>query len=106
MTTSRACRSAAAAALVALAAAPGLAQESRLPADGISDIGSFEEVPYRLEPQLSLRAEDKLVLRRLEDRHIAELRAFEDRLDKELRVLRAKQQAEREALLRTFGGRR
>lgn len=94
---------------LALAASAALAQQappSSIPADGISDIGSFEQVPYRLEPQLTLRGEDKLVLRKLEDKHIGELRAFEDRIDRELRALRAKQQAERESAMKSFAAKR
>ena len=95
---------AAATSALMLAASSIFAQTSRppVPESGISDIGSFEQVPYKLEPQLMLKAEDKLVLRKLEDRHIQELRTLEDRMDKELRTLRAKQQAEREAMLKSF----
>jgi hypothetical protein len=75
---------------------------STVPQQGISDIGSFEQVPYSLEPQVALRAEDRMALRKLEDKHIGELRAFEDRLAKDLRTLRAKQQAERQSLLKSF----
>lgn len=92
---------------LALAATPAGAQQgSTAPQDGISDIGSFEQVPYRLEPQLTLPAADRLTLRKLEDKHIQELRAIEDRFDKELRALRARQQAEREAMLSTFAAKR
>lgn len=92
---------------LALAIAPAAAQQaSTVPQDGISDIGSFEQVPYRLEPQPSLRAEDRMALRKLEDRHIAELRSLEDRYDKDLRALRAKQNAEREAMLKAFAAQR
>jgi hypothetical protein len=80
-------------------------QPSAVPAEGVSDIGSFEQVPYRLEPQVSLRTEDRMALRRLEDRHIAELRAFEDRYEKELRAMRARQQLEREAAIKAFSRR-
>jgi hypothetical protein len=99
----------AAAALLALAAAPAAAQqqpESRVPADGVSDVGAFEQVPYRLEPQMALRAEDRMALRKLEDKHIGELRGLEDRYEKDLRSLRAKQQAERDAMLKSFAARR
>lgn len=90
-----------------LAAAPAGAQQgSTVPQDGISDIGSLEQVPYRLEPQLSLRAADRLTLRKLEDKHIQELRAIEDRFDKDLRTLRARQQAEREAMFGSFAAKR
>lgn len=90
---------------LAAAGLAGLAQAqqpSTAPAEGISDVGAFEQVPYRLEPQMALRAEDKLVLRKLEDKHIQELRTFEDRFEKDLRSLRAKQQAERESMLKSF----
>lgn len=99
MRTQKLCISLAAAGLVGLAQGQ---QPSTVPADGISDIGSFEQVPYKLEPQLMLKAEDKLALRKLEDKHIAELRAFEDRYEKDLRTLRARQQAERESMLKSF----
>ena len=79
---------------------------STVPAEGISDIGSFEQVPYRLEPQLNLRAQDKMALRKLEDKHIAELRSLEDRYEKDLRTLRARQQSERDAMVKTFGAKR
>ncbi len=92
---------------LALAAAPAAAQQaSTVPQDGISDVGSFEQVPYRLEPQLNLRAEDKMALRKLEDKHIGELRTFEDRYERDLRALRTRQQAERDAMLKSFAARR
>lgn len=103
MRTIKLCIGLAAAGLVGLAQAQ---QPSTVPADGISDIGSFEQVPYRLEPQVMLRAEDKMTLRKLEDKHIAELRAIEDRFERELRALRAKQQAERNSMLKSFAARR
>lgn len=103
MRTKKLCIGLAAAGLVGLAHGQ---QPSTVPADGVSDIGSFEQVPYRLEPQVMLRAEDKLVLRKLEDRHIQELRAIEDRFEKDLRSLRAKQQAERDLMLKSFAARR
>lgn len=81
-------------------------QPSRAPTEGISDIGSFEQVPYRLEPQLNLRAEDRITLRKLEDKHIAELRAMEDRFEKDLRTLRTRQQSERDAMVKSFAARR
>lgn len=92
---------------LALAALPAGAQQgSTAPQDGISDVGAFEQVPYQLEPQLILREPDKASLRKLEDKHIAELRAIEDRFAKDLRTLRTKQQSEREAMLKSFAGRR
>lgn len=94
------------AAALALVAASAFAQQPRIPEDGVSDIGSFEQVPYRLEPQTSLRAEDRAALRKLEDKHIAELRGIEDRFDRDLRALRAKQESERESLMRSFAGKR
>lgn len=79
---------------------------STAPAEGISDIGSFEQVPYRLEPQMNLRAEDRMTLRKLEDKHIAELRGLEDRYEKDLRALRARQQTERNAMVKSFSAKR
>ena len=81
-------------------------QPSRFEAEGVSDIGTFEQVPYQLEPQMNLRANDKATLRKLEDKHIAELRALEDRYEQDLRALRAKQQSEREVLFKSFAARR
>ena len=81
-------------------------QPSRVAAEGISDVGTFEQVPYQLEPQMSLRTNEKTALRKLEDKHIAELRAIEDRYEQDLRALRAKQQAEREVLFKSFAARR
>ena len=79
---------------------------STAPAEGVSDIGSFEQVPYRLEPQMNLRAEDRMALRKLEDKHIAELRSLEDRYEKDLRTLRARQQGERDSAIKSFGAKR
>ncbi|HEX9183563.1 MAG TPA: hypothetical protein VF876_09920 [Burkholderiales bacterium] len=79
---------------------------STVPANGISDIGSFEQVPYRLEPQMNLRAEDRMTLRKLEDKHIGELRSLEDRYEKDLRTLRARQQSERDTMVKSFGAKR
>lgn len=81
-------------------------QATTVPAEGISDIGSFEQVPYRLEPQLNLRTQDKMTLRKLEDKHIAELRSLEDRYEKDLRTLRARQQSERDAMVKSFSAKR
>jgi hypothetical protein len=107
MRTKEFCIGLAAAGLVGFAAAPAHGQQpSTAPAEGVSDIGSFEQVPYRLEPQMTLRAEDKMTLRKLEDRHIAELRGLEDRYEKDLRTLRARQQTERASLLKSFAARR
>ncbi len=95
--------------IVVAAALAGLAQAqqpSTVPQDGVSDVGSFEAVPYSLEPRLALRVEDRLALRKMEDRHIGELRAIEDRFDRDLRALRTKQQAEREAAIKSFSARR
>jgi hypothetical protein len=108
----------AAAALVGFAAAaqaqqpskaqpPARAQQpSTAPADGISDIGSFEQVPYRLDPQMNLRPEDRMTLRKLEDKHITELRSLEDRYDRDLRTLRARQQSERDSMMKSFSAKR
>ena len=103
MKTHKLCIGLAAAGLAGLAQGQ---QPSTAPVDGISDVGSFEAVPYRLEPQVMLRAEDKMALRKLEDKHIQELRAIEDRFEKDLRGLRAKQQAERDSMLKSFASKR
>lgn len=95
------CIALAAAALLGLAGPFAHAQQPSTP-DGVSDVGSFEQVPYRLEPQVNLREQDKLALRKLEDRHIQELRAMEDRFAGDLRALRAKQQSERDSMLKSF----
>ncbi|MBI3916499.1 MAG: hypothetical protein HY322_05775 [Betaproteobacteria bacterium] len=100
----------AAAALLALGAASAHAQQTpsapARPESGLSDVGSFEAVPYDMRGSVTLRAEEKVAVRRLEDKHIAEVRTLEDRFDKELRALRLKQSAEREVLFKSFTARR
>lgn len=76
-----------------------------IPRDGVSDIGSFEAVPFGGPGQLLLKQEDKAMVRKLEDKHIQELRALEDRYEKDLRALRSKQYAEREQLIKTLARR-
>ena len=98
------------AAALALAAtlvhAQAPAPPSAVPQDGISDVGALQQVPYSISVLPPLRAEEKAAVRKLEDRHIQELRALEDHYDKEHRALRAKQYAERDAMLKSFAGRR
>jgi hypothetical protein len=98
------------AAAAAFASLPARAQETprqpAVPEAGISDVGSFEAIPYGMAAQILLRPDEKVTLRKLEDKHIQELRAIEDRFDNDLRTLRAKQQAEREAMLKAFAAKR
>jgi hypothetical protein len=68
----------------------------------VSDVGTFEAVPYVAPSVMLLRADEKSTLRKLEDRQIQELRSLEDRYEKDLRALRAKQYADRQALLKSF----
>lgn len=100
----------AAATMLALGAASAHAQQTppapAAPESGVSDLGSFEAVPYDMRSYLVLRPEDKAAMRRLEDKHIAELRALEDRFEKDVRALRLKQNAEREAVIKSFAVRR
>lgn len=97
----------ASAAALAVTAPASLAQGKppAAAAEGVSDVGSFEASPYRSIPQLFLSAQEKEALRKLEDKHIQETRAFEDRIDSETRALRIKQYAEREALMKSFARR-
>lgn len=97
----------ASAAALAAASAASLAQGTppAAAAEGVSDVGSFGASPYRSIPQLILSAQEKEALRKLEDKHIQEIRAFEDRVDSEARALRIKQYAEREALMKSFARR-
>ena len=96
---------------LALAAPAAVAQTSSesspsfMPRDGVSDIGSFEAVPFGGTGQLLLKPEDKAVLRKIEDKHIQEMRALEDRYEKDLRALRVKQYAEREHLIKSLARR-
>jgi hypothetical protein len=91
-------------ALFAVAAALAQAQTPPAPvtADGVSDVGAFEAVPYAAPNVVLLRPDEKATLRKLEDRQIQELRSLEDRYEKDLRALRAKQYAERQALIKSF----
>lgn len=74
----------ASAAVLTLGGAVALAQtaQPRVPQEGVSDVGSFEAVPYAPLGRVLLRAEDKYA--------------------RELHALRVKQYAEREALLRSL----
>jgi hypothetical protein len=93
------------AAMIALTAAGVHAQTppaSPAPVDAVSDVGTFESMPYVAPSVMLLRADEKATLRRLEDRQIQELRSLEDRYEKDLRALRAKQYADRQALLKSF----
>jgi Spy/CpxP family protein refolding chaperone len=96
----------AAAVLLVLAGAGSRAQQAqpapRAPEAGVSDAGSFGAIPYEMWGYVTLRPEEKATLRKLEDKHIAEMRALEDHHDQELRALRLKQNAEREALLKSL----
>ena len=82
------------------------APPSVVPEDGISDIGAIQQVPYSITGAVVLRLEEKAILRKMEDKHIQELRSLEDRYERDLRVLRAKQYAERDAALKSFMAKR
>ena len=91
--------------LVALAATIAQAQTPPAPpvtTDSVSDVGTFEAVPYAAPSVVLLRPDEKVTLRKLEDRQIQELRSLEDRYEKDLRTLRAKQYTERQALIKSF----
>lgn len=54
--------------------------------------------PFAPIPTFAVRPEDRAAIRALEDQHIKERRAFEDKYEDELRTLMRKQAEEREAL--------
>jgi hypothetical protein len=89
---------------LALAVPLAGAQQSAADSDAeeMSDAGVIAPAPYDLEPRVMLRSADRTALRKLEDKHLSELRTLEDRYAKELRALRAKQFAERDAMLKSF----
>lgn len=73
-----------------------------LPADAGSETSNLGGMPFISMSGVPLRPEDKTAMRKLEDKHVAERRQFEDRFDAELRTLRQRQYEEREALIKTF----
>ena len=90
------------AAFIATGTLPAAAQQSGPPARGSSEVGNFGDVPFS-NPQIVItRAEDRAAWRKLEDKHLREMREFEDKVDVELRALRKKQAEEREATLKLF----
>ncbi|MBM3569833.1 MAG: hypothetical protein FJX46_13895 [Alphaproteobacteria bacterium] len=89
--------------LAALIAVPAAEQPAR--AQGVSaatdpgdETGNWGLVPFAAVPILALRPSDRAAIRTLEDRHIQERRAFEDKYETELRALVRKQAEERESL--------
>jgi Spy/CpxP family protein refolding chaperone len=60
--------------------------------------GNWGLTPFAAVPAIALRPEDRAAIRALEDQHIKERRAFEDKYEAELRQLIRKQADEREAL--------
>jgi hypothetical protein len=67
-----------------------------------SELGAESEnwglTPFAAVPTIALRPEDRTAIRALEDQHIKERRAFEDKYETELRRLIRKQADERDAL--------
>ncbi len=63
-----------------------------------AETGNWGLTPFAAIPTIALRAEDRSAIRKLEDQHIKERRAFEDKYEAELRVLIRKQADERESL--------
>lgn len=78
------------------------AQQAEAPARAATELGNFGDVPF-VNPQIIItRAEDRTAWRKLEDKHLRELREFEDKVSAELRALRVRQADEREAALKQF----
>ena len=78
------------------------AQQNGAPARAATELGNFGGVPF-VNPQIIItRAEDRAAWRSLEDKHLRELREFEDKVNVELRALRVRQADEREAALKQF----
>jgi Spy/CpxP family protein refolding chaperone len=63
-----------------------------------TETGNWGLTPFSAVPTFTVRPEDRAAIRALEDQHIKERRAFEDRYEGELRRLIRKQAEEREAL--------
>ena len=63
-----------------------------------AETGNWGLAPFAAIPTITLRPEDRVVIRALEDQHIKERRAFEDKYEKELRAL-VRKQAEERAIL-------
>ena len=64
--------------------------------------GNWGLAPFSAVPAIALRPEDRTAIRALEDQHIKERRAFEDKYESELRKLIRKQADDREALRARF----
>jgi hypothetical protein len=95
-----------AAAMVAVVMLAGLtngsAQQAGAPARAATELGNFGDVPF-VNPQIIItKQEDRATWRKLEDKHLRELREFEDKVSVELRALRVRQADEREAALKQF----
>jgi Spy/CpxP family protein refolding chaperone len=97
---------AAAALVYASSASPALGQSA--PPSPTAELGvepaNWGLTPFAAVSALALRPEDRSAIRALEDRHIAERRAFEDKYENELRQLIRKQADEREALRARLAG--
>ena len=63
-----------------------------------AETGNWGLTPFAAVPTIALRAEDRAAIRALEDQHIKERRAFDDKFETELRALIRKQAEERGAL--------
>ena len=63
-----------------------------------AETGNWGLAPFAAVPAIALRPEDRTAIRALEDQHIKERRAFEDKYETELRALVRKQAQEREEL--------
>lgn len=87
-----------------LLAAAALAQSTppSPPPEGGTELGNWGAVPFVAQETLVLRPDDRAALRRLEDKHVKEMRDLEDRFESEIRALRQKHANERDALGRSF----
>jgi Spy/CpxP family protein refolding chaperone len=95
---------AAAVGAAAVLASPARTQNAGGTPDIGAEPGNWGLAPFAAIPTLTLRPEDRTAIRSLEDKHLRERRAFEDKYEAELRELIRRQAQEREALRLRLSG--
>ncbi|MBM3555811.1 MAG: hypothetical protein FJX47_09675 [Alphaproteobacteria bacterium] len=93
---------AAAFAAILLAAPLAQAQAPGPPPEGGTEVGNWGLVPYVAFEAMVLRPEERSAYRQIEDRHVREMRALEDRYETDLLALRRRQADEREAFKKSL----
>lgn len=78
------------------------AQQPGPPARSSTELGNFGDTPFANPQIIITRAEDRAKWRQLEDKQLKERRDFEDKVETELKALRARQAVERDAALKSF----